>query len=380
MKIPLVVATAGQGPWQSGAVNPAEGPGLLRRILRMLLATTSWKAVSLAAFMLLASAPDDAGAQSVGAFTRIGFGARGIGLGNAVVGDRTGGTSAFYNPALAPFARGQHLELATAFMRFDRQLQHLQFGAPLERAGIAAGLVHAGVSSIDGRDSNGFHTDDLSTDEFAFFLAFGLQFTERVSGGINLQLFRSDLLDGLSPETSIGLDVGVSAQVTPGLSIGLVLDDLLAKYDWDTSSIIGSGGGSTTDRFPVRVRLGAAYELASGKARILAEVESRVSRLDVIDRTVELVGDTPLERADEQTVDLQSTHVRFGAEYLLHRALTVRAGVDRLGSDGLDEVRPGFGFTVEQDIGSLQAAFEYVFQLEPYAVGTFHMLALRIYL
>ncbi|MDX1740121.1 MAG: hypothetical protein R3178_02470, partial [Rhodothermales bacterium] len=197
----------------------------------------------------------------MGSFTRIGFGARGIGVGNALAADRSGNTSAFYNPALAPFARGQHLEVATAFMRFDRQLQHLQFGTPLERAGIAAGLIHAGVSSIDGRDLNGFHTDDLSTDEFAFFLGFGLRLSERVSAGNNLQLVRSDLLDGLSPATTIGLDLGVTAAVTDALSLGVVFDDLLAKYDWDTSGVLGTGGGSTTDRFPVRIRLGAAYEL-----------------------------------------------------------------------------------------------------------------------
>jgi hypothetical protein len=147
--------------------------------------------VALLLLVLLAAPVVSSYAQAVGSFTRIGFGARGIGVGNALAADRSGNTSAFYNPALAPFARGQHLEVATAFMRFDRQLQHLQFGTPLERAGIAAGLVHAGVSSIDGRDSNGFHTDDLSTDEFAFFLGFGLRLSERVSAGINLQLFRS---------------------------------------------------------------------------------------------------------------------------------------------------------------------------------------------
>ena len=325
-------------------------------------------------------APATATGQAVGAFTRIGFGARGIGLGNALVADRSGHTSAFYNPALAPFTHGQHLEVATAFMRFDRQLQHLQFGSPLERAGIAAGLIHAGVSSIDGRDSNGFHTTDLSTDEFAFFLGFGLRLTERVSAGINLQLFRSDLFDGLSPATSIGLDLGVTAAVTEELTLGLVFDDLLAKYDWDTSGVVGSGGGSSTDRFPVRIRAGAAYELAGGRARVLAEIESRVSRLDYRVVSVEVIGDVPLASVDERIVDLQTTQLRVGAEYEFHPSLIVRAGLDRVDFGELSEVRPGAGFTLEQDIGSLRAGFEYVFQLEPYAVGTFHMLAIRLFL
>ncbi len=333
----------------------------------------------LAAVCLILVPPVDVSAQSVGAFTRIGFGARGIGVGNAGVADRSGNSSAFYNPALAPFSRGQHLEVAAAFMRFDRQLQHLQFGSPLERAGIAAGLLHAGVSSIDGRDTNGFHTGDLSTDEFAFFLGFGLRLSERVSAGINLQLFRSDLLDGLGAATSVGIDLGFSAAITPDLSLGIVLDDLLAKYDWDTSGIV-TGGGSTTDRFPTRLRLGAAYELAGGRARVLAELESRVSRLDFRRTGVEVIGDVPLQTTDERRLDLQSTYFRFGGEYVIHDQMTLRAGVDRISSEGLGEIRPGAGFSIEQDIGSLKAGFEYVFQLEPYAVGTFHMLALRLFL
>ena len=329
--------------------------------------------------IVLLLAIQDVHSQSVGAFTRLGFGARGIGMGNALVADRSGNSNAFYNPALAPFVKGQHLEMATAFMRFDRQLQHLQFGVPLERAGIAAGLIHAGVSSIDGRDTNGFHTTDLSTDDFVFFLGFGLRFTERVSGGINLQLFRSDLYDGLKPATSIGLDIGVSAAVTRRLTLGLVFDDLLAKYDWDTSGVV-SGGGSSSDRFPVRIRLGAAYEIADGRGRVVAEFESRVSRLDYREYSVALFGEEPLTAIDERRVDLQSSYLRIGAEYAFQKILTIRAGIDQIGSGGLSEARPGTGFALDQDVGSLKLRFEYAFQLEPYAVGTFHIVAIRLYL
>jgi hypothetical protein len=174
--------------------------------------------------------------------------------------------------------------------------------------------------------------------------------------------------------------VGVTAAVTDELSLGLVFDDLLAKYDWDTSGVLGSGGGSTTDRFPVRIRLGAAYEVLQGRGRVLAEIESRVSRLDYRTAGIEVVGDVPLETADEQTVNLQTTHLRFGAEYEIHQNLVVRAGMDRLGTSDMGELRPGAGFTIEQEIGRLKAGFEYVFQLEPYAVGTFHMLAIRLFL
>ncbi len=320
-------------------------------------------------------------AQSAGAFTRLGFGARGMGLGNALVADRDGDTSPFYNPALSPFVSGQQLELSAAIMRFDRQLQALHFATPLRpRAGVAAGILHAGVGNIDGRDNNGFHTESLSTDEFAFFLAFGLKLTDRVSGGLSLQLFRSDLFDGLKAVNSVGLDFGVSADVTDELSVGIVVEDVLAKFKYDTSGLFGDAGGSTTDHFPVRLRLGAAYKLFGGKARVLAEYESRVERLELRRRRIEIVGGVPVEAFASDELSLQSSYLRFGGEYDLTDRFKVRGGVDQFGSEGFSESRPSTGFTLVQPVGGLVMRVEYAFLLEPFAVGTLHVLSLRLYL
>ncbi|HLT47969.1 MAG TPA: hypothetical protein VK002_12120, partial [Rubricoccaceae bacterium] len=103
---------------------------------------------------LLVAAP--ASAQYAGAFARYGFGARALSMGSALTADVFGGASPYHNPALAPDVPQQALEASAAYMTFDRQLQHLQFAAPLRpRAGIAGGIVHAGVSEIDGRDGSG---------------------------------------------------------------------------------------------------------------------------------------------------------------------------------------------------------------------------------
>ncbi len=339
------------------------------------------RTTGLVAVLLCLAFAADVSAQSAGAFTRMGFGARGMGLGNALVADRHGDTSPFYNPALAPHLSGQQLELSAAIMRFDRQLQALHFAAPLRpRAGVAAGLLHAGVGNIDGRDNNGFHTESLSTDQFAFFLAFGLKVTDRVSGGLSLQLFRSDLFDGLRAENTVGLDVGVSAEVTDALSVGLVVDDLLARFEYDTSGLFGGDGGSTTDDFPARVRLGAAYTLLGDRARVFAEYESRVERLESRRRRIELVGGVPIETFVSEELSVQSSYLRFGAEYELVDRFKLRGGVDQFGSEGFGESRPSAGFTLVQPVGGLTIHIEYGFLLEPFAVGTLHVLSLRLYL
>ena len=239
------------------------------------------RAARLCGMVVILMAVSDVQAQEAGAFSRMGFGARGIALGNALVADAMDDGSPYYNPALAPRASSQNLQASAALMSFDRELQFLQFATPLEpRAGIAGGLIHAGVTNIDGRDNSGYHTQDYSTDEFAVFLAFGTHLSDRLAAGIGLQLYRADMHESLEAVHTIGIDVGMTFEATDALQIGLAIDDLLARYSWDTSSLYGSGGKTTSDRFPVRVRVGASYRLMEGRAQLLAEYDSSFTSME----------------------------------------------------------------------------------------------------
>ncbi len=333
----------------------------------------------LAAVTLLPSL--NARGQSAGAFSRMGFGARGIALGNALVADVSGSASPYYNPALAPFTSGQNLQVSVALLSFDRTLQFLQLAAPLQqRAGFAVGLIHAAVSNIDGRDAGGFHTADLSIDEYAGFLVFGIRLGGRVTGGIGLQMFRSDLSEGLKAVNSIGLDVGFTVKISEKTYLGLVLDDLLARYTWDTSGLNGSGGKTTTDRFPLRMRIGLMRSFLEERLRLFAEYESRVSVLEHVSSSVGFLGDEPVQFTDRTRLTFQENRFRFGAEYQILEQISVRGGLEQLGADALEGVRPATGFMIEQTVGMLKARFEYAFALESQASGMMHLLSLRLFL
>ena len=319
-------------------------------------------------------------AQSAGSFARLGFGARGMALGNALIADGSGHTSPYYNPALAPFTTRQNLQASVALLTFDRELQFLQFASALPpSAGVAAGIIHAGVSDIDGRSESGFHTETLSTDEYAVFLAFGLKLGRRASIGLGLQIFRADLLEDLEPVNSAGLDVGLTLQPTNALRVGVVLDDLLAKYSWDTSGLFSSGGKRTSDSFPTRIRVGAAYTLADEKIRLLAEYESRVSSLEYRTRAFEEIDFQPVEVTEAETLNIQENRFRIGGEYQLGEPFALRAGLDRIGG-AVEEMRPTAGFLVAQPLGKLLVWFEYAFALEPYATGTMHVMTVNLFL
>lgn len=342
--------------------------------------SSAGRAAVLAAAMALITL-GDAQAQYAGAFSRMGFGARGVALGNALVADAMSDGSPYYNPALAPQATSQNLQVSAALMSFDRELQFLQFATPLEpRAGIAGGLIHAGVSNIDGRDNSGYHTEDYSTDEFAVFLAFGTQFSDRVAGGIGLQLYRADMHEQLEAIHTLGIDVGVTVDATDQLRIGLALDDLLARYSWDTSSLYGSGGKTTSDRFPVRLRVGAAYRLADGRAQVLAEYESSFTSAEYRVRSMQIVGDVPQVVEESERSTAFDGRVRLGAEYHLSEVFTLRGGLDNIGASVPSGLAPAAGFMVTQPVGPLSLNGEYAFVLEPHGTGAMHLITLRVFL
>ena len=318
------------------------------------------RSVLLALLLLLLGTPE-ARAQEAGAFARIGFGAQGVGAGNALVADLSGDASPYHNPALAPFATGQHLAASAAFLSFDRRLQYLQFAAPLKpSAGIAAGLTHLSVSDIEGRDDSGYRTEDLSVDEYAFFLAFGTRAGERLSLGVALKFYRADYLEAFDPAVTFGLDLGLTARLTEHLSLGLSAADLLAGYEWESGD-----GATTTDRFPARLRFGAHYRLLDGKVRVGAEVEAQR---------------TARESLGGGSASARRVFFRVGGAYQVAGPLTLRAGLDRLAGGPGVALRPGAGFTVSQDVGQLPLEASYAFARETKAGGTMHLVTLRLFL
>ncbi|NNE70915.1 MAG: hypothetical protein HKN29_11215 [Rhodothermales bacterium] len=320
----------------------------------------------------------DAAAQSPAAFSRLGFGAQGVAMGNAVSADSS--ASPWYNPALAPFATRQSLTASIGNLSLDRDLQFVQLATPLQRAGIAVGLTHAEVSGIDGRNNDGLHTQDYKTSEFAGFLAFGLRFSKRVTAGIGLQLFRSDLIDGLGAVNTVGIDLGVTALVRDDLRLALVLDDLLARFSWDSSSLFSSGGKTTTDNFPRRIRLGASHLQLDGRLQIVAEYEARFSSAEIARSAVELLGDSPVQTRRTEELTVRSDLFRVGGKYTLTDYLSLSAGLDRTAGAAGGGFRPATGFTLEQSIGALLTHVGYTWASEPYGMGNAHYISLRLYL
>lgn len=306
---------------------------------------------------------------TAGAFTRMGFGARGQGMGNAMSSIDYGIVASLYNPALTPFQTGHVLSGNYSLLSLDRKLNQISYTQNvtlrkkgvnkfssdpdvLSVAGVAAGWTHAGDADIQGYDSDGFKTDLLSVFENQFFLNFGTRFTERFSAGFNVKFYYSGLYKNVT-SSGFGADIGVLYSVNENINVSLVAQELLTKYKWDTSLLYGpENGNATEDPFARILRFGAAYMTMARDGAIAADVEM---------------------------YDGKTYLARIGAEYAVMPQFTVRAGVERLSLKGQDiDPRPSAGFTFTQPIAQFMPSFTYAFVYEPVAPTSTHVISFAL--
>ncbi len=309
--------------------------------------------VLLAVVCLAAALPRIAHAQLAGlpgSSFRIGFGARGIAMGNAMSAVSDGEVAGYYNPALLPYSTQRFGSLSAGFLSLDRSMNTLNFSSPLPpQAGIGVGILNTGVSNIDGRDNDGRPTGPLRTAEDLAFLGFGIRFPAGFSLGINLKLLYSHLYTDIS-STTVGVDAGIFYKVTNQISVAATVKDISSKYRWDTSTLYGQQGKSSTDAFPTLYTFGVAYALPEQTGVLSAEVES----------------------SNQSTLLL-----RTGAEYYILKEVAIRAGVDRIDlKESGNGIRPAIGFMIRRDFDSWTPALQYTFVLEPFTQTGIHLVSL----
>lgn len=302
-----------------------------------------------------------------GAFSRLGFGARGIGMGNAMSSITEGNLVSYYNPALIVYQENNSFQTSYSFLSVDRSLNFLNFtkrfefysskdsliGNPKPRAtaGISVGIINAGVSKIDGRDNNGIKTGDLSTSENQFFLGLANRFSEKLSIGIAIKFYYYKLYEEISTN-SVGFDAGALYRINDQWNVSLMISDINSKYKWDTSPVYELQGSSTEDKFPLLKKIGVRY-----KNKILG-----------------LIASAELENSNAETNIL-----RIGAEYNLIERLFVRAGIDQFNLSNSDSpAKPAFGFSYFDEFGKITFGINYAFMIEQYSPSDRHIVGVSV--
>ncbi len=289
---------------------------------------------------------------TAGAFTRIGFGARGPAMGNAMTAVVSGELSPYYNPALTAFQRDHVITAAYTVMSLDRSLNFVQYSQHLRKsAGIAVGIINSGVSKIDGRDSDGIPTGELSTSENLFFASFANSFSDKLTFGVTFKYYHNKLYESVSAYTA-AVDLGCLYMIDENTRVGATVNDLAAKYRWDTANIYGDQGTTTVDEFPTIIKIG-------------------------ISRTF---FDTTVTAAVDYVASTQNTHhLRMGIEWNPLEIFSLRAGCDRIDlQDRWSGAIPTFGFAVRYPLGSWRPTIHYAYGVEPFAPSGIHIISVTV--
>lgn len=299
-----------------------------------------------------------------GSFSRMGFGARGMGMGNSMGAVIQGNLVSYYNPALSAFQAGNYFQTSYSFLSLDRSLNFLNFtkkfefgknksvdGKPRSTAGISAGIINAGVSDIDGRDGQGEKFGTLSTSENQFFLSFANRFSEKLSLGIGIKFYYYKLYEEIT-STAFGIDIGALYKYNDKMTFAATITDINTKYKWDTSSLYGTQGNSTINNFPLLMKFAAAYKFDDPNLLTTFEFEHSNAETDFL---------------------------RIGAEYNIYESLFLRGGIDRISVSNSDiPMRPSFGFSYFKMFYGLNLGIDYAFVLEPYSSYDQHIVGIEL--
>lgn len=309
-----------------------------------------------------------------GSFSRMGFSPRGMAMGNAMTSVIQEGSYGYYNPAFAAIESDLiQVDAGTALLPFDRRLNtlHSHFQLP-PSAGLSLSILHGSVGNIDGRDLSGYHTENLSTNEFQLIGNFGLRFLESFWAGIALKYNMARYHPEIPMSSGLGIDLGVLVQPIHKVRIGITVQDLLASYRFSTSDLYGTDSSNNQQYFPVRIIGGLSYQV---KENWLVSIDIENRRHSFESLTVQDEETQSMNRTNETSV---SNFMRAGTSYQLHERFTLRAGVQLNGLDKENDFQPAAGFSIHLPYDTLAPSVDYAFVREPSGLSTMHVFAIRL--
>jgi len=282
-----------------------------------------------------------------GSFLRMGLGAGALASGGGSAVFYSDATAAYYNPAGLVFLKNGLVTTSVSSMSLDRSVSFVGYAQPLkpadnQSAGFSVGWIGAGVANIDGRDTNGLHTDTYSSSENCFYLSFAHSAGSFLSIGITTKVLYyrfPGMADGGSLSAKgVGFDLGVMAFPLPNVSAGFVIKDLHSRYTWNTQSV-WEKGTQKSDQFPVVFSGGASVSFYSGRGTLSANYEK---------------------------INFMPGTLSVGAEFIPADQIALRCGLFR----GDITFGAGFFFKIKEHT----AVFDYAYVADPIGPGNINVL------
>jgi hypothetical protein len=229
----------------------------------------------------------------------------------------------YSNPAGLIRSQGQGLVASLQPLSLDRRQQSLAYALNV-RGELAFGLAwqHAGTSGLMARAADGTPLGGIEDGENAYYVAVARALGKRAALGLGLKVLRHTIdtpQTGASTGRGSGFDLGLQIYLDPRLTLAATLRNVRGSLDWKVNRA-SSQTSNTTDKLSADAGLGVAYH--PWKALVLAAEGHWVKM-----------------RKHWQAED---SFASLGGEWQASPLLTLRAGLNRLGSGAA----PAFGLSL----------------------------------
>ena len=291
---------------------------------------------------------DYAGGYS-GSSMRLGSSAREISLSNSLVSVSNPGFNAFVNPALVSLTKGTQIGSSLFLLSNNKNLQAFSFCRELPpSAGAAISFFRAGVNNIVGISSSEQNLGELGYSDGFAMLSFGLKFGNYFSTGLNVKaLFQRFVISDNEKYSAqgIALDLGFYTSPINNLDLGIKIENLSGKYNWNHG--ISEESQDYEEKIPLRGLLGTSYSLSNVFTLILQHEVIFISSFNSNRSSMSM----------EYTVNSKTPiYLRFGLKQ------NQWAIIENDKSDFPFTLCSGIGFSQLNFINKLQLNIDYAFQ------------------
>jgi len=262
------------------------------------------------------------------AFSRMGLGARALGMGGAFVAVADDGFASSFNPAGLVQLKQHIFSASYRFMSLDRKLSYVSYQQSIKGgAGVGLYWINSGVGNVETRDYEGKVTGELNNHENLVNFNFAKRIINIFSAGLNIKYSQSNL--AVLNANTVGFDLGVLFTPYEKIRIGLAAENIGMNYSWNSGKYWQESdqiGTDTKENFPLNFKLGGSYLLLKDKLLVSAQVDKN---------------------------DKQAARAHFGAEYSGFKYLAGRLGYN----DGSFT----FGFGINYKVKSITFGLDYAF-------------------
>lgn len=261
---------------------------------------------------------DDTNSGQPGAFLRLGYSARALGMGGAFTSIADDGSALLWNPAGLSQLKNIELTGMYSILSLGRQQNYASVSLPVSNIGtFGIGFIQYGVYDIDKRDEDGNPIGTFSDNEMAIIVGLGRTFHNFISYGASFSYLMHTIDE--SKANGIGFDVGVIAHdIFDMVNIGMSIKSLSSNLKWDNTG--------TKEEIPYVMKTGASIKVPS----------------------IPLIGSL-----DYEIIQNGDNNIHVGAQYQILREFLIRAGYSG------DHVTAGCSFKIPIKNANLQIDYAY---------------------